>query len=39
MIEEILDLGLGLVELGYDLRAELIPGVKTLVASGAALGG
>ena len=35
MIEEILDLGLGLVELGYDLRAELIPGVKTLVASGA----
>ena len=35
MIEEILDLGLGIVELGYDLRAELIPGVKSLVASGA----
>jgi sugar phosphate isomerase/epimerase len=35
MIEEILALGLTRVELGYDLRAELIPGVKTMVASGA----
>jgi sugar phosphate isomerase/epimerase len=35
MIEEILALGLGRVELGYDLRAELIPGVKAMVASGA----
>ena len=35
MLEEILDLGLGIAELGYDLRAELIPGVKAMVASGA----
>ena len=35
MIEEILGLGLERVELGYDLRAELIPGVKTMVESGA----
>ncbi len=35
MIEEILGLGLGIVELGYDLRAELIPGVKAMLASGA----
>ena len=35
MIEEILALGLDRVELGYDLRAELIPGVKTMVESGA----
>ena len=35
MLEEILALGLGVVELGYDLRAELIPGVKAMVASGA----
>ncbi len=35
LIEEILGLGLGLVELGYDLRAELIPGVKAMVAAGA----
>lgn len=33
MLEEILALGLGAVELGYDLRAELIPGVKAMVAS------
>ena len=33
MIEEILSLGLGCVELGYDLRSELIPGVKTMVES------
>ena len=33
MIEEILDLGLEIAELGYDLRAELIPGVKALVAA------
>lgn len=31
MIEEILDLGLGRVELGYDLRSELIPGVRKMV--------
>jgi len=35
MIQEILDLGLGIVELGYDLRADLIPGVKAMVSSGA----
>lgn len=35
MLEEILALGLGIAELGYDLRAELIPGVKTMVAAGA----
>lgn len=35
MVEEILALGLDRVELGYDLRAELIPGVKAMVASGA----
>ena len=35
MLEEILALGLDRVELGYDLRAELIPGVKALVAAGA----
>lgn len=35
MIEEILALGLDRVELGYDLRAELIPGVKAMVDSGA----
>ena len=33
MLEEILALGLGAVELGYDLRAELIPGVKAMVAA------
>ena len=33
MVEEILALGLGRVELGYDLRAELIPGVKAMVAA------
>jgi sugar phosphate isomerase/epimerase len=35
MIEEILALGLDRVELGYDLRAELIPGVKAMVEAGA----
>lgn len=35
MIEEILGLGLTRVELGYDLRGELIPGVKAMVAAGA----
>ena len=33
MLEEFLDLGLGIAELGYDLRAELIPGVKAMVAA------
>jgi len=33
MIEEILALGLGIVELGYDLRTELIPGVRKMVES------
>ena len=37
MIEEILALGLGRVELGYDLRSELIAGVKAMVASRAVL--
>ncbi|MDR0994411.1 MAG: sugar phosphate isomerase/epimerase [Verrucomicrobiota bacterium] len=35
MLEEILALGLNRVELGYDLRAELVPGVKAMVESGA----
>ena len=35
MIEEILALGLQQVELGYDLRIELVPGVKAMIASGA----
>ena len=35
MLAEILALGLDRVDLGYDLRAELIPGVKAMVASGA----
>ncbi len=33
MIEEILALGLNRLELGYDLRAELIPGVQAMVAA------
>lgn len=33
LIEEILGLGFRHVELGYDLRAELIPGVKAMVES------
>ena len=33
MLEEILALGLDVVELGYDLRAELIPGVRKMVES------
>ena len=33
MLEEILALGLEIVELGYDLRAELIPGVRKMVES------
>lgn len=35
LIEEILGLGFTRVELGYDLRMELVPGVKALVAQGA----
>ena len=35
MLEEILALGLQQVELGYDLRLELVPGVKAMIASGA----
>jgi sugar phosphate isomerase/epimerase len=35
MIEEILALGLERVELGYDLRSELIPGIKAMLAAGA----
>lgn len=35
LLEEILALGLDRAELGYDLRAELIPGVKAMVAAGA----
>lgn len=34
LIEECLTLGLDRVELGYDLRAELIEGVKAMIASG-----
>ena len=33
MLEEVLALGLDRAELGYDLRAELIPGVKAMVAA------
>mgnify|MGYP003586991411 CR=1 FL=1 len=33
MIEEILALGFDRVELGYDLRAELIPGVRSMIES------
>ena len=33
MLEEILALGLDRAELGYDLRAELIPGVKAMLAA------
>ena len=33
MLDEILALGLDRAELGYDLRAELIPGVKAMVAA------
>ncbi|MGA1192995.1 MAG: sugar phosphate isomerase/epimerase family protein [Kiritimatiellia bacterium] len=35
MIEEILALGVGAVELGYDLRADMVPGVKKMVDEGA----
>jgi sugar phosphate isomerase/epimerase len=35
LIEEILGLGFTRVELGYDLRMELVPGVKAMVAQGA----
>lgn len=35
MIEEILDLGVGAVELGYDLRIDMVPGVRNMVKSGA----
>ena len=35
LIEEILELGFTRVELGYDLRLELVEGVKAMVAQGA----
>jgi sugar phosphate isomerase/epimerase len=35
MIEEVLALGVDAVELGYDLRIDMIEGVKKMVASGA----
>jgi len=35
MITEILELGFSRVELGYDLRMDLVPGVKQMVAEGA----
>lgn len=35
MIEEILSLGFDCVELGYDLRIDLVPGVQDMVARGA----
>lgn len=34
MIEEILELGIDHVELGYDLRAHLVPGVESMVQAG-----
>lgn len=33
LVEEILELGIDRLELGYDLRAELIPGVKAMIES------
>jgi sugar phosphate isomerase/epimerase len=35
LVEEILDLGITELELGYDLRLDLVPGVKKMVAQGA----
>jgi len=35
MIEEILGLGVEAVELGYDLRIDMVPGVRAMVDSGA----
>lgn len=35
MLEEILNLGVDTVELGYDLRIDMVPGVKNMVNSGA----
>lgn len=35
MVEEILNLGFHRLELGYDLRLELVPGVQSMVRSGA----
>lgn len=35
MIDEILDMGFGQVELGYDLRMDLVPGVEQRVKEGA----
>ena len=35
MIEEILELGIDHVELGYDTRRDLIPGVQSMVEQGA----
>jgi len=35
LIREILDLGLRNVELGYDLMADLLPGIRKMVADGA----
>ncbi len=36
LVEEILQLGFKRLELGYDLRMELVPGVQAMVRSGAA---
>lgn len=36
LVEEILSLGFRRLELGYDLRLELVPGVQAMVRSGAA---
>jgi sugar phosphate isomerase/epimerase len=35
MVEEILGLGVDAVELGYDLRIDMVPGVRNMVQSGA----
>ena len=35
MIQEILDMGIDHVELGYDTRIDLVPGIKTMVDQGA----
>jgi sugar phosphate isomerase/epimerase len=34
MVDEILDLGIASIELGYDLRPDLVPGVKARLESG-----
>lgn len=39
LVEEILELGFDRIEIGYDLRTELIPGVKAMIANGSITAG